>query len=518
MTAGEHKTEQGVAVEVRSGRRLVRGRRQGGVDAYRGIPYAAPPVGSRRFAPAAPIPDDHDDVDRTVDATMASPSFPQPPSRVERLMGRPSGTYDEARSLTLNIWTPTGATNRPVLFWLHGGASVSGSASWDWYDGARLAATGDIVVVTANYRLGALGYLDLRDLESGSESCANAGLSDQMTALEWVAANIASFGGDPSAITVGGQSAGAESAVLLAGSSRTGRLVRRLFLQSGGSHGWVQPPQQSESLAAEYLAVLGESVDHPVRLDSLRSLPVDALLDAQVEFLRRRALAGDVNPPFGVAGAVDVPTGGTKAFLRARPELDVLAGWTRDELQGFARLNPAGGSISDTEVISALAPRFGDGARTLLEHYRSSRPDARPADLLSAINGDAVMMAPLLDLAAERTSADASTFLYRFDWSGSEFGACHCVDLPFLFGTFDRWMPGAAMLGHATPDDLGSVAQQFMEVVGSFVRSGVPRLPGLEWSCWAKDAGVARIGGQATTVERGLGLRERDLLASSARP
>lgn len=504
-------------VRIRIGAGSVRGLRVDGAVSYRGIPYAADPVGPLRFAPPNPV---QGLGGRDLDGSAPSPAVPQPPSRMEALMGRPNGPTAEAGSLTLNIWAPLSASPdapRPVLFWLHGGALVSGSAGWGWYDGARLAAEQDLVVVTASYRLGALGYLDVSALEPGAPG-GNRGFLDQATALEWVAANIAAFGGDATAITVGGQSSGAESAALLAGSSRTRHVVRRLLLQSGGSHGWVQTSEQSAALTDEFLEVLSPRTGgiRPT-LAQLRDLPVDDLLDAQVELLARRAARGDANPPFGVVDDETVPIGGTRTFLADRYDLDLLTGWTRDELQGMGRLNPAADAMSEDAARELLGHQYGDQAAALLAHYRTQRPSAKVCDLVSAINGDAVMMAPLLDLAQERAACDAPTYVYRFDWSATPYGACHCIDLPFTFGTFASWSD-AAMLGDADLAEMESVSASLRAAIGSFVRTGRPTGPDApRWAPWSDGAAVATFAGPHLEVETGLGLAERDQLRAPGR-
>lgn len=437
------------------------------------------------------------------------------------LMGEPGGHQDEGSSLTVNVWAPEGARDLPVLFWLHGGALLSGSASWSWYDGARLAASQNIVVVTASHRLGALGYLDLRDLDHSDDTASpNAGLLDQMAALEWVVDHVADFGGRPDLITVGGQSAGAESAALIAGSPRTGAHAHRLLLQSGGSHGWVQSNEVSAAVAEEFLEVVRRT--HGPRaatLAGLRSLPVDAVLRAQVELLTRRAARGLTDPPFGVAEASGVPLGGTRHFLSTRPDLPLFAGWARDELQGFVVLNPAAGTTTEDAALEVLGATYGIRAADVLAHYRSTRPQATPAELVAAVSGDAVMMAPLMDLADERAAVGAPAFLYRFDWSDSPFGACHCIDLPFAFGNLSAW-PDAAMLGDTPRDELEPVARATTDAIGAFVRSGRPELPSMpghepdrpEWPDWSVDQSVARLGGSGATVSPGLGQAERRLL------
>jgi para-nitrobenzyl esterase len=173
-------------------------------------------------------------------------------------MGARVPDWSEDGCLTLNVWTSglpaagPAQQARPVLVWFHGGGFTSGSGGWDWYDGQNLAAAGDIVVVTANYRLGPFGYLYLPEL--GIE---NLGLQDQAAVLAWVQRNIAAFGGDPGRVTVGGQSAGAFSALYLALAPITGPLISQVITQSGP---WGLPPQdpgQATGHARRFLEILG---------------------------------------------------------------------------------------------------------------------------------------------------------------------------------------------------------------------------------------------------------------------
>ncbi|MFG2368560.1 carboxylesterase family protein [Streptomyces mirabilis] len=219
---------------VATDRGKVRGSATQAVVAFRGIPYAASPVDKFRFA----APRKHPGWTVVREAVDAAPAVPQGPSRLERVMGPRTPDWNEEGSLTLNVWSPRQALEdeapRPVLVWFHGGGFTSGSGGWDWYDGARLAEVGNVVVVTANYRVGPLGYLYLPQI--GAD---NLGAQDQAAVLHWVRDNIASFGGDPRAMTVGGQSAGALSALSLARDPTTGGLVRRVLLQSAP---WGLPP------------------------------------------------------------------------------------------------------------------------------------------------------------------------------------------------------------------------------------------------------------------------------------
>jgi para-nitrobenzyl esterase len=197
----------------------LRGQVEEGVVVFRGVPYAR----CERFGP--PLPVTAWDGERA--ATEDGPVAPQLPSRLEPVMGAPDHHEQSEDCLSLTITTPGTAGARPVLVWFHGGAWVSGAGSWKFYGGHRLAREGDVVVVTVNYRLGILGYLHSPGVSDG-----NLGLAEQLCALRWVHDNIAAFGGDPDAVTIAGQSAGAHSVQCLIGMPQTRGLFRRAIMQS----------------------------------------------------------------------------------------------------------------------------------------------------------------------------------------------------------------------------------------------------------------------------------------------
>ncbi|HET6303159.1 MAG TPA: carboxylesterase family protein, partial [Myxococcota bacterium] len=271
-------------VETSVGR--IEGLAEPGVQVFRGIPFAAPPVGALRFrAPQAPEP-----WTGVREATRFGPPAPQAPSPVMRMLGG----HDELRwseeCLTLNVWTPAADRGRrPVLVWIHGGAFTTGSGGFPIYDGSSLARRGDVVVVTINYRLGALGFLALPAFEQEEGNVVgNFGLLDQMRALEWVRENAESFGGDPGNVTVFGESAGAMSLGALLGAPAACGLFRAAILQSGAAHN-VSDAEQGERVAHVFAKELG--VD-PSDLRRLREAPAAAILEAQVRSVN--ALWGQV--------------------------------------------------------------------------------------------------------------------------------------------------------------------------------------------------------------------------------
>lgn len=462
---------------VRTTAGLVRGADGGveGIAAFRGIPYAAPPVGPLRLRP--PQPPRPWDGERQ--ATAPGPVAPQRQGPLERTFGG-YGEIDED-CLSVNVWTPgpDPAARRPVLVWIHGGSFTTGAGAIPWYDGSRLAARGDVVVVTLNYRLGALGFLHLGDL--GGEAWAgsgNTGLLDQVAALGWVRDNVAAFGGDPERVTVFGESAGAMSiTTLLAMPAATG-LFQRAILQSGAGM-FVQDRPTATALAVELLDELGVPHDE---LGRLADIPIDAVLDAQAAAGGRRAGVGLAFMP-----VVDGAT------LAARPEaalaagvaahVAVLAGTNRDEMRLFSAVAPDAFAADDEAALVrhvADIPDVGPGsAEAIVTAYRRRWPDLAPTDLHVVIHTDHAFRRPAQRLAALQSDAGAGAWAYWFTWAspvlGGLLGSYHGLEIPFVFDNLGQ--PGIELLtGGGT--HLQALADQMSDAWLAFARDGDPGWPG----------------------------------------
>ena len=227
-------------IQTEAGR--IHGSSENGLSVYRGVPFAAPPVGELRFRVARP----HPGWDDVLDCESFRPISPQVPNEaLDSMLGLAPQEQSED-CLFLNIWTPgTDADARPVMVWIHGGAFTIGSGSDGLYNGAMLASRGDVVVVTINYRLGALGFLHLPALDE-----SNFGMRDQVAALRWVRDNIASFGGDPGNIMIFGESAGGMSVASLMGSPEAQGLFHKAIPQSGAGHHGIEDVQAVSSRSA----------------------------------------------------------------------------------------------------------------------------------------------------------------------------------------------------------------------------------------------------------------------------
>ena len=271
-----------VLVETRRGR--VRGLAEAGLAVFRGIPYARPPVGPRRFGP----PEPPEAWTGTHDATRFGSSAPQNGALIGPIMSLGIGRTSED-CLYLNVWTPAAdRRRRPVLVWIHGGAFLLGSGSQMLYDGAALARRGDVVVVTINYRLGAFGFLRLRDrFGQRLPATGNEGLLDQVAALTWVRDEIEAFGGDPGQVTIFGESAGSMSCATLLGLPRAHGLFHRAILQSGGAN-FVWPREIATELSDHVLDEL--AVTSP---EALQALGAERILEVQRRFFGDLLLGED---------------------------------------------------------------------------------------------------------------------------------------------------------------------------------------------------------------------------------
>jgi para-nitrobenzyl esterase len=430
----------GAVVETRSGR--VRGSREDGAFVFRGIPYAAPPVGPLRFRPPGP-PAPWSGVR---DALRAGASAPQLAGALAQVLGQ-GGDGQSEDCLALDVFTPgADGARRPVLVWLHGGGFTSGAGSQAVYHGGSLARRGDVVVVTLNYRLGILGWLALPELAEEGGAGANFGLLDQLAALAWVRDNVAAFGGDPENVTLFGESAGAMSIGALLGCPRARGLFQRAILQSGAAH----HVHSSESAAAVTAAVLDALGLGPHDVGALRALPVDAILAAQKRVLEtffpdtrllrfQPAVDGDVLPRPPLEAIAEGSAAG----------IAVLAGTNLDEYRLWGLADPKLAALDDAALVRRCRrtvpgehPSEGPHGERVVRAYREARADVGdatdPQALWFAIESDRIFRVPATRLLDAQAPHAPATHAYLFTWAspalGGRLGACHALEIPFVFG------------------------------------------------------------------------------------
>ncbi len=436
----------GAIVETAHGR--IQGSRSEDVFVFRGIPFAAPPVGNWRLRPPRP-PEPWTGVR---DATRPGPVAPQRRGLLSTLLGRPDRAMSED-CLNLNVFTPgADAARRPVMVWIHGGSFVTGAGSDPVYDGRRLTKRGDVVVITLNYRLGALGFLAVPGLaDDETDGAGNFGLLDQLAALEWVRENAAAFGGDPEQVTVFGQSAGAMCLGALLGAPRAAGLFRRAILQSGAADNALDL-EESRLVADAYLAELNLGGD-PVA--ELRRLPLPAILDAQQRCalaLRGRMRQLPFQPVVDGKLLPRPPLESIAAGAAAGVEL--LVGSNLDEYR-FYGLNDRKLDGLDAAALQRRCDRNISGtdasgrrhSQRVIEAYgraRGGRASTEPADLWFAIETDRWFRVPATRLLERQARHATATYAYLFTWPSpaldGRLGACHALELPFVFGTVEHPM------------------------------------------------------------------------------
>jgi para-nitrobenzyl esterase len=467
----------------------LRGTAEDGVEIFRGIPYARPPVGDLRFRPPAPL-EPWTGVRDAVE--FAAPAYQADTSAS---LARQFLTFTQPESsedcLSLNVWTPAAdGRRRPVMIWIHGGAYVTGSGAAPMYDGAALARNGDVVVVSLNYRLGAFGFLRLDGIgDEDHGATGNQGILDQVAAIRWVHEEIAAFGGDASNITVFGESAGAGSIATLLSMPGTTGLFQKAILQSGSAN-LVRTPEAAQATALRILQDLG--ID-PADSGKLRDVPAADLAAAQD---RTAPPAGGL--AYGpVTDGVDVPTDPFAAIAAGSASgVALLVGTNTDEMRFFGALDPAMLAMTEAQLLTLVTSTVGgdeDRAKDAIELYRAEREahdePAEPADIWFAIATDSVFRHPALRLA-EIQSVHTSVFAYQFDWpspaGGGVLRAAHVMEVPFVFGTYAHPTVRAFSGDGPEVEALSTVVQ---DAWVRFARFGSPITPDLpEWPPY--DAGT----------------------------
>ena len=426
----------------------VRGVTAEGVTAFLGLPYAAPPIGPLRYASPRPAPRWTEPRDCSQAGAAAIQTFGGGAAWLYEPI-----TLQGEDCLFLNVWTPDPRGRRPVMVWLHGGAWRAGRGDAAGTVGTRLARAGDVVVVTVNYRLGALGWLAHPALADGDTGAfANWGVQDQIVALRWVQANIAAFGGDPDNVTLFGQSAGGSSTASIAGDGRNAGLLHKAIIESGSLHG--APGFPEVATAAAYAEALARRLDTDV--PGLRRLPVTTLHMAELQLARDPAMVRSLGRP-PVLPVLDGTVLRTWPRDAALPAIPLLIGTTRTEATFWYDLvGPDGkpipglqpptdrtqlvGMVRDLTAIyrpeaAGLAPeRIVDA---YAEAARSRGDAAAPLDLWIAAYIDIVFRLRARAAAARHAASGHPAYLYEFahPLAAPAHGVPHTSEIPFVFGT-----------------------------------------------------------------------------------
>ena len=412
------------------------GERRDGVRVWRGIRYALPPVGGLRWRDPVAAPDAEGEV--VADAYGAAA-----PQRANPAIPLGPGTVMDEDCLFLNVWAPgvVGAVPRPVMVWVHGGAYTFGSASQPLFDGASLVDAGDVVLVTINYRLGALGFLDLSGIAPG-EFDGNLALKDVLLALRWVRRNVAAFGGDPERVTVFGESAGGGLVTTLLATPAAAGLFHRAIAQSSPASS-VYGPERARGVAERFLAEAGIADGDAA---GLRGLPVEEIVRAGTAVYA--GVPDEAPGTLAFAPVIDgelVPESPVTVLSEGRGlPVPLIIGTNRDEASLFKFMK------------SPLIPITGERIDRMFDDMRAELPGAElpsSEQVLGAYEGarhrtlglgiarDIGFRMPTLWIA-EGHSRVAPVWLYRFDHSSPflhlvGLGATHATELPYLWGNLD---------------------------------------------------------------------------------
>jgi len=471
-------------VQARDG--AVRGTRHDRVSVFRGIPYAT----AHRFSPPVPAAAWAGELD----ATAFGPIAPQ----VAGAQFQRADLVQDEQCLTLNVWTP-GADDarRPVMVWIHGGAFRTGSGASPLYDGTTLAARGDVVVITMNYRLGALGFLAHPALATADgEPCGSWGMLDCTLALHWVQANAGAFGGDPGDVTVFGESAGAAAVALLCTMPMARGLFHKAVVQSGAP---LTSTLAAGAHLAEGLAARLGVADVP----ALRDVPVAALLRAQLEVEQEQPDRAFIPVVDGVA----IPELPIKALgAGSAAGIPTLVGTNVDEWKLWAPGDPHSRDLDEARLRRRLERAFPieaiDGVIDTVRAARDERGEGTaPNDVFYAVESDRAFRVHALRMA-EAQAPHAPTFVYLFEWRspalGGWLGACHGLEIAFVFGNQGRGEL-AAFTGDGPEAD--ALAERMMDAWLAFARSGDPSTPALPWPTYDTTTRPTMVFGRSSRLE-----------------
>ena len=450
----------------------LRGTVEDGLHVFRGVPYAAPPVGELRWRATQP----HPGWEGTRDATRHGPVCPQPVdvpwNALQGTRGRDRRRLDED-CLTLTISAPAApGAARPVVVYIHGGGNVIGAGSWDVFSAARLARHGDVVAVGVNYRFGPFGYLFTDEDGAGR---GNWWLEDQLAALRWIQDNIAAFGGDPASVTAMGHSGGAASIATILGLPESRGLVSRAILMGLPLGFAARSAPDARAATARYLELLGVA-----SVEEARAVPAGALVEAEAA-LTQELSGWNLWCP-GFCNVVDghrlkrQPLAALAAGDGA--EVDVLVGWTREEYAMSCLTDPSMRTISRERAIERAQLTFGDAAEAAYDDYARSRPGALPVQVLIDILSDERYRMGALDLLEIFEDRGRPGFAYQFDWQTKVMdgllGAPHCLEIPFALDALDAWDDGEMLAGTDTPQRQGLADTMHRAWIG-FIRDGDPQ-------------------------------------------
>lgn len=476
----------------------VEGYYRDGLFVFKGIPYAASPVGEKRWSP----PESVKPWVGVRDAKKFGAISPQNEQQISII--RPLVHESQSEDcLFLNVWT-SGLDNakRPVMVWIHGGGFTAGSGSGPGYDGAILAKRGNTVIVTINYRLGVLGFMNLNEVTGGKiPAQGNEGLNDQITALKWVRDNIMAFGGDPGNVTIFGESAGGMSVGCLLAMPAARGLFRRAIPQSGATS-TAQTIDRSVQIAELFLHTAGVKVND---IATLMALTPEQLMAAQRDFTMNVLVKYPKlsNLPFApvIDGKV-LPLMPLEAVQKGESaNVAVLVGSTLNEWGLFSINDAAFGTLTEPHAIARFRRLISaDYIPGLMEAYRKARSkrgeSTSISDLFAAIQTDRMFRVPAVRLAEAKQKQKQPAYHYIYTWPspalGGKLGACHAIELGFIFGSYEKNFSGEGSAADA-------LAMKTQDAWLAFARNGNPSCESVgEWRSYGAKRETMLLGERCT--------------------
>lgn len=493
QTEGPTPTAASTApVKIEAG--TIVGSMSGDVDSFKGIPYAAPPVGDLRWREPQPV----EPWAGVLETKAFVHDCMQPAADFEPIQTTPSEDC-----LYLNVWRPANANaddKLPVMVWIHGGGFVGGGTSIPFYDGSAFARQG-IVVVSPNYRLGRLGFFAHPALLAAKEGqVGNFGYMDQIGALKWVQDNIAAFGGDPQKVTIIGESAGGASVLAMLTSPVTKGLFHQAMIMSGGGRqplvggqmtGGTAAASSVDQVDAKFAQSLGVEGDGADALKALRALPAEELVkgyDLSAVFgAALSCVAAQLKDPKNYDPACKPPLAGTQMI-----DGEIVTGTPEEVIKsGAAQYVPVIIGTTAADLPEYFPPDlsdpytyFGNDARAARSHYRlpliasavlllKGQSQLRDLLPLASIGSDMTMHEPARFVAREMTAKGQPAWLYRFTYTAESTRPdstkqSHAGELPFMFDMLE------AKYGDKVTDNDRKAAREFNTYVGNFVKTGNP--------------------------------------------